>query len=111
LLDEADTDLALEEEREEAARLRRMAEEAAGDDTGYVMPAVTARPKGAVLSLAALERRAEMERAKTQGKGKGKGKGGEGVGVGMSLPILGRKEEIAGVIAAHRVTIIEGESE
>ena len=113
LLDEADTDLALEEEREERSRLRRAAEEAAGDDTGYVMmPPMPRAPTkagggGSVLSLAALEARAHLEREKREKKEREQAAGQEE----LALPILGRKAEIAGTIAAHRVTIIEGESE
>jgi HrpA-like RNA helicase len=109
-LDEADTDLALEEEREEKARLRRAAEEAAGDDTGYVMTTPARLPtttKGSVLSLAALEARAQVELEKRERKEREK----KAAEQELALPILGRKEEIAGTIAAHRITIIEGESE
>jgi len=60
-----------------------------------------------VLSLAALEARAHLEREKRDKKEREQAAGQEE----LALPILGRKAEIAGTIAAHRVTIIEGESE
>lgn len=108
VLDEADTDLALEEEREEEARIREAAEEAAGGDTGYIVqpPRLPKLPKkgGSVLSLAALEAQAQIrQQQQVQQQLQLKE-------ASVALPILGRREEIAATIASHRVTIIEGES-
>lgn len=108
-----DTDLALEEEREAAARLREEAEEAAGGDTGYVptVPTVPApaRAKGpplGVVSVAALEAQQQLQRRPTAAKEQDDRKKVEEV----ALPIMGRRSEIAATIASHRVTIIEGET-
>ena len=106
-MDEADTDLALEEEREAAARVREAAEEAAGGDTGYVLPTVPAstRAKGpplGVVSVAALEAQHQLQPRKPTKV--------EAAKEEVALPILGRRSEIAATIASHRVTIIEGET-